>query len=417
MTIFKNLVAIGFNVLILTIFAAQTNVMNSRIFWVAALFLTLSATSQTYQPAYGSIVAQASQQNITNLVTTFANFGIKYRNTAAQANTLEWLKDQYESYGYQASQIEEFPFTYSGATCKNLVVTKTGTVYPDTYVIICGHYDTVNGPGANDNGSGVSVILETARLLQNVPTEYSIKFVHFAGEEDGLIGSQHYVNTVVNGTTPKMDIRLVFNIDQVGGVAGEVNNTITCERDLSNPTSNNGASNLRTIELRNCVELYSDLNTVVSNAYGSDYVPFENNGEIITGFYETNESPYPHSANDVVANMDPTFVYQVAKAATGALLHFAVACTNCNLETTSVQMPQLTAWPIPATFELNINLGEFASGEVLIRVMDVNGKQLIEQRASAMEVHKLDVSRLSTGVYVLSAEGDGKVLRRRFSVK
>src|SRR5690606_7180648 len=103
----------------------------------------------------------------------------------------------------------------------------------------------------------------------NFPTEYSIKFIHFAGEEDGLVGSQQYVNNVVNATTPKMKIRLMLNLDQVGGVAGESNTSITCERDQSNPTSNNAASNLMTQQLMACISNYSSLNPVMSNAYGS----------------------------------------------------------------------------------------------------------------------------------------------------
>lgn len=375
------------------------------------------ANSQTYEPFYGSVVAQTSQANVTSKLQTFANFGIKYRGTEEQAEALEWLKDQYESFGYTASQIVEFPFTYSGATCKNLVVTKTGTLYPNTFVIICGHYDTVNGPGANDNGSGVAVILEAARLLQNIPTEYSVKFINFAGEEDGLVGSTHYVNTIVNGTTPKMDIRLVLNIDQVGGVAGETNNTITCERDLSNPTSNNAASNVMTNQLVTCVDLYSNLDTVVSNAYGSDYVPFENNGEIITGLYETNESPYPHTSADTFANMDPVFVYNVAQASVGALLHFAVACTNCNLSADVMNPPQVVAWPNPAANQLNISTETFIGKEISLSLSDVSGKTILIKTATASSTETIDVSSIATGIYVLTLETEGKQFRRKIAIR
>jgi aminopeptidase YwaD len=51
-------------------------------------------------------------------------------------------------------------------------------------VIICGHYDTIT-VRVSDNGSGTSIILEAARILKDVPTEYSIKFIHFSGEEQG----------------------------------------------------------------------------------------------------------------------------------------------------------------------------------------------------------------------------------------
>ena len=228
-------------------------------FIIAFLVFVNYSFSQTFIQSYANIVAQTSQTNITTNLTEFEALGVKRRGTVALDNTLNWLKSKYLSYGYTASQMVEDPFTNGAYTCKNLIVTKVGTVYPNTYVIICGHYDSLNGSGTNDNGSGVSTILEVARLLQSVPTEYSVKFINFSGEEDGLIGSQHYVSSVVNSTTPKLNIKLVFNIDQVGGVAGMTNNTITCERDTGNPSTNNAASTTKTNELITCVGLYSPL--------------------------------------------------------------------------------------------------------------------------------------------------------------
>ncbi len=74
--------------------------------------------------------------------------------------------------------------------------------------------------------------MELARLMKDLNTEYSIKFIHFSGEEDGLIGSQYYVNNTV--IPENLDISLVLNLDQIGGVNGMNNNTITCERDEDN---------------------------------------------------------------------------------------------------------------------------------------------------------------------------------------
>ncbi|RYZ79073.1 MAG: Zn-dependent exopeptidase M28, partial [Proteobacteria bacterium] len=329
---------------------------------VLILSLSLRLSAQVLVPSYNAVAQQCSESNILASLNEFQAFGVKYRGTIAQANTLNWLKQKYLSYGYTVSEIVEDPFTYNNSTCKNLIVTKIGTTYPDTFVIIDGHYDTLNGPGTNDNGSGTAVILETARLLASIPTEYSIKFIHFAGEEDGLIGSQHYVDNVVNATSPKMDIRLLINLDQVGGVAGEINNTITCERDQSNnPSTNNAASAVMTTQLANCMELYSTLETTISFAYASDYVPFEDNGEIITGLFETNESPFPHTPNDLLENMDPTFVYNVAQGMIGAALHFSVACTSCNLDTDGFTASSVSVYPNPAVGHIMIDKGDLSS--------------------------------------------------------
>lgn len=368
------------------------------------LFIQAPVFSQTYIQGYQDVVNQVSQTNTTTNLTNFENLGVKVRGSAAQTNTLNWLKNKYLSFGFTASQIVEDPFTYTGSTaiCKNLVVTKIGTLYPTTFVIICAHYDTITGTGTNDNGSGTNVLLETARLLQSIPTEYSIKFIHFSGEEDGLRGSQHYVTNVVNSTSPKLNIKLVFNIDQVGGVAGQTNNTITCERDTSNtPTTNNAASNTITTELINCVGLYSNLNTFLSYAYASDYMPFEDNNEIITGFYETNESTAPHSSNDLLINMDPTYAYNVTKAAVGAMLHFAVANTSALSNEVFNSDNQITLYPNPAKNNLYINKGTLDTENYAVKLVDVNGKTVFEKTCNNSQLtEQISVSELASGLYM-----------------
>jgi aminopeptidase YwaD len=388
--------------------------MKNLLLTLTFLFTTLATTAQVYTEQYATVVNQVSATNILNNLTEFENLGVKRRGTTPLQNTLNWLKAEYLSYGYTASQMQEYSFTNGNTTGKNLVVTKVGTLYPDTFVIICGHYDTINGKGTNDNGSGVVTIFEVARLLQNIPTEYSIKFINFSGEEDGLIGSQHFVSSVVNATTPKMDIKLVFNIDEVGGRAGFVNDTITCERDTGSPTSNNAASNLITTQLMNCVELYSPLNTFLSYAYASDYMPFEENNEIITGFFETNETPHRHTATDLLVNMDPEYVYNIAKAATGAMLHFAVASTSSLDNQNFIKDHQISFYPNPAKEFLNINLGNLTSDKATFTLLDINGKKVIATQFNTQnQVERISVSGIPNGIYLAVIETNDKLITKK----
>jgi len=372
-----------------------------------------SISAQTFIQGYADVANQVTQANITDYLTQFEALGVKRRGTAPLQNTLDWLKNKYLSYGYTSGQMFEDSYTNSTFTCKNLVLTQIGTVHPNTFVIVCGHYDTVNGSGTNDNGSGTSIILEIARLLQNIPTEYSIKFINFSGEEDGLIGSQHYVNAIVNGTNPKMDIKVVFNIDEVGGIAGMVNNTITCDVDQSNPTSNNAASAVITNELATCVDLYSPLNTFINFAAATDYIPFENNGEIITGFYETNISTHPHSATDLLVNMDPIYVFNVAKAAVGATLHFAVANTTLGRDELNEDF-QVSFFPNPTKEFININMGSLTETAYQFTLIDINGKVALENTINnPKQLENINISSMGKGIYlaILNA-GDKKITRK-----
>lgn len=387
-----------------------------KLFIVSALYISIFSSAQTFIQAYQNRVEQITQTNINTYLTEFAGFGVKTTGNINNNNTFNWLKNKYLGFGYTSTQISENAFTYNGNTTKNLILTKTGTKYPNTYVIVCGHYDTIAGPGVNDNGSGTSVILEIARILKDIPTEYSIKFINFTGEEQGFRGSQNYVNTVVNSTNPKMDIKVVFNIDQVGGVAGEVNNTITCERDTNNsPSTNNAASSTITQQLMNCVALYSPLQTNLSYAYGSDYMPFQSNGEVITGFYEFNESNKPHSAGDTYVNMDPVFVYNVTKAALGTVQHFATAETSslsvadCPPEK---MLESLRIFPNPATNFINIEMLNSNFRDYSFIITDLSGKVLIKTQNNK----KIDISKLSPGIYFGTMNVEDRKLTKKIII-
>jgi hypothetical protein len=392
---------------------------NINIYFLIALFLffiPFSGKSQTYNANFAAVVNQTSQANIINNLTAFENLGVKRRGTAALQNTLDWLKNKYLSFGYATSQLQEFSYTYSGSTSvvKNLVVTKIGTLYPNQFIIVCGHYDSIVGTGTNDNGSGIVSILEIARLLQNIPTDYSIKFINFSGEEDGLRGSQNYVATVVNSTSPKMDIKVVFNLDEVGGVAGANNNTITCEKDTSSPTSNNAASAVVTNQLIQCVQLYTPLQTLLASAYASDYIPFQSNGEIITGLFETNETTHRHTATDLLANMDVVYNFNVAKAAVAATLFYAGAnASTLGTETTTFEN-EFKVFQVATNDSLYFTLGSIKAETFKVSLIDLNGKLVLSKTViNDIPTHAISVNSISQGMYLIRIEAEGKILTKK----
>jgi hypothetical protein len=122
-----------------------------------------------------------------------------------------------------------------------------------------------------------------------------------------------------------MNIKLMFNIDGVGGLSNHVNDTVVCERDeVLTTLTNNAASDSMNMQLMKCVKLYSTLVPAKGYITGSDYMPFEANNEVVVGLYQEHDSKFFHTPNDLLINMDTKYNYQVARAAIGALLHFAV---------------------------------------------------------------------------------------------
>jgi aminopeptidase YwaD len=66
-------------------------------------------------------------------------------------------------------------------------------------IVVGAHFDAIDSSaGANDNGSGVAVILELIKTMKDYPWNCTVDFVFFDQEEKGLIGSQFYIERVVN---------------------------------------------------------------------------------------------------------------------------------------------------------------------------------------------------------------------------
>lgn len=363
---------------------------------------------------YQSRVNLVQQTNIENYNAALVGFGVRSTGSTASTNALNYIVQKYKDFGYTDSQITYDNFTYSSNTVQNIIITKTGTVYPDQYVIICGHYDSHpnNSVGANDNGSGVAAIMEVARILKDVPTEYSIKFIHFTGEEQGLLGSKNYVTNVVNTTNPKMKIKLVFNLDQIGGRSDRTNNSVVCEEDRINDTgrnpkygvntTNNTASIAATADLQTYVGYYSSLTGFIDNIYGSDYMPFEKNGETVIGLYErpTNNgtvvsNPYYHNNTDTIANLSYPYIYQVTKATVGAVQHFAVADTGTLAVNDMNKAKDFAVYPNPVKDVLYLQL-DSSIKDFTFEVNDLNGRKIL----SIKNQKDVNVSSLKSGVYI-----------------
>ena len=106
----------------------------------------------------------------------------------------------------------------------NVVGLITGSELPDEVVVISGHYDhlgLVDGtiyPGADDNASGVSSVLEVAQAFsllsaKGIRPKRSVAFVAFTGEESGLLGSKYFV---ANSPLGKAKVVVDINLDMVG---------------------------------------------------------------------------------------------------------------------------------------------------------------------------------------------------------
>lgn len=103
---------------------------------------------------------------------------------------------------------------------QNVIAYVKGTSVPDSFFVFTAHYDHLGQmgdgtyfPGANDNASGTSLVMNLAKYYAAHPMKYSVAFMFFSGEELGLLGSQYYVN---HPLFPLSKIKFLVNLDIVG---------------------------------------------------------------------------------------------------------------------------------------------------------------------------------------------------------
>ena len=125
----------------------------------------------------------------------------------------EYLRTQLEKWG--TVEIDQFRFRHQNH--QNIILhlpplNKAKGRQP--LILIGAHYDAVPGtPGADDNASGVAVLLELARTIATHPLKYPVQLVAFDMEEYGLLGSEHYAQKLKR---EKQEIRLMISLEMLG---------------------------------------------------------------------------------------------------------------------------------------------------------------------------------------------------------
>lgn len=235
-----------------------------------------------------------------------------YANTIYK--TYDYFADRFESMGYTV-QRQSFPA--GEVTAQNIIAIKTGTVYPDSIVVVGGHIDAVAAnltlrhpaPGAEDNGSGAAGVLHLAEIFAGYNTEKTVHFVGFGAEEQGLWGSQHYVSEATqNGD----HVVAALTMDMIS--AWETQFSVIVEGyQFADPLMSLMVSN---------VEYYGGISARKDyHAFGSDHIPFLQAG--VPCFLAIDEDwdtyDHYHRSTDTFDKVDPSLGIAILKGVAGTL--------------------------------------------------------------------------------------------------
>jgi hypothetical protein len=218
--------------------------------WFIARETLFPATAQQAQisnrrhPQIEKMLAEISPQRIESSMRTLVGFGTRHTLSSQEdpvrgiGAARRWLRGELERMGRESGGrlvVEEDAFLQPPTArvkepvrIVNVVATLPGTqpVTKDRLVVVAAHYDSIcfpyedaecDAPGASDDASGTAAVLEMARVMSQYEFESTLVFLLVAGEEQGLLGSTHWVE---EAKRKQLQIAAMITNDIVGNTFG-----------------------------------------------------------------------------------------------------------------------------------------------------------------------------------------------------
>jgi len=227
-----------------------------------------------------------------------------------------------------------------GREVRSVVAEIPGSSHADEIVMVTAHHDAWFA-GADDNATGVAVILEVARVMAGSEPDRTIRIVAWDREEEGLVGAAEYVRT--RGTE---GVYRIVNLDSVGytdPTPGSQQSILGLDAPDTGDFLAVIAPEFAADEMLRAVGLARHLDTapklagvvarqdahamLLTDLLRSDHAPFWEAGVPGLFFTDTTEfrNPRYHTAEDTVDTLDPLFLDQVGGLTAGVVAAWAEA--------------------------------------------------------------------------------------------
>lgn len=261
------------------------------------------------------LVNEVSPDSIQRQIQRLQDFRTRYSPTESCRAAEQYLFDYFTALGLDSVSLDSYPG--SGGTWRNVVGTIRGALNPEAVLIICGHVDATSedpnvlAPGAEDNASGTAMAIEAARVLADENLEFSVKFIAFTGEEQGLYGSSYYARLM---RSRRVNLVGVLNFDMIAWPGGDWGTQITTD-SASEPLA-------RVEDEMAATYTNLDHRVNVRGPLGSDQLPFQQQGFSATAAIEYGHIGYPyyHNTGDTLGNLSMPLAAEVAKMGIATLV-------------------------------------------------------------------------------------------------
>ena len=342
--------------------------------------------ARTADPAIQALVDQVAWPGLEAKIGWLQNtFPTRYSYGPYIADVADSLAGRFADLGLA---VEFHEFSMNSTTQRNVIATQLGATYPDSIFVICAHYDDVSedaynyAPGADDNGSGTAAVLTAAELFAPLSFDYTIKYIGFAAEEQGLVGSEHWVDWA---RAESLLIVGALNFDMIGWWTEGVDFDLEIETNHDSLWLANA--------ITDAADLYTDMPYelhVNDAAWWGDHYPFWVNGyaavnhEESYDWFDPDFNPHYHSTSDLLQYLDPDFAVGctrigIAALATLARLQPVTAVTEGDVADGGVparQSAALAVYPNPFNPRTTVSFSLDRASTLKLSVLDLAGRQV-----------------------------------------
>jgi hypothetical protein len=258
-------------------------------------------------PGVDQYIQLLVKENIQETITKLAAFPSRAAGSADNQTAMNQMGEKLRELGYTITQE-----CYQADAC-SVVAEKKGQKKENSVLILLAHLDSVgrDQAGADDNASGVGVLMEIARVLATYPNQRTIRFFITNGEELGLLGCEHYVNKLQTQSEIN-NIYFTLNMDMVGYNSNKI---VELETDAPYTSLAQWMAEL--------VAQYTNLTSKITiGAWGSDHVPFlrKNISSILTIEDWSTKTPCYHQTCDKPNTINFDYAYEISKLNTAAMI-------------------------------------------------------------------------------------------------
>ena len=285
------------------------------------------------------ILEQVNSTKLKEWINILSSFHTRHTKSSHIESVAYWLKNEFEKICENRVFVLNFTQRDENQTyhLKNIICTIPGSItsfqdnnYNNT-IIIGAHYDSraeninnteARAPGADDNASGVSAILELARILSHLNLKLNLAFVLFSGEEQGKWGSNSYVKYLDDNNRTK-NIDLYINFDMIGYRPSNESGQVILEYDVGNKyLQNDNYSKTIALFIKQIASNYTNLQVQLSKLGNSDFIPFEAFGRTVIGIHDggVTENPNYHKSSDTPHTLNIEYITSITKMTLATIL-------------------------------------------------------------------------------------------------